>query len=67
MPKTKPKTKLKPCPWCKERPEVSRWLNEDSKPRYMVECMNDNCPVHTRTQIYAKQSGAIAAWDRRKA
>jgi len=51
------------CPFCGERPVLSR---SETKGRFFVECVNDLCSIRPRTRSYSLSFEARSAWNKRK-
>lgn len=60
---------LKPCPWCKDKPEtqrtVHRLLDGLMLKYWWVQCDNAKCPVMPESLSYNTEAEAIAAWNTR--
>lgn len=61
--------RVKPCPFCGERPEVSRWSSgyaAGHNDATAIQCSSDlyDCPVQPIISAYTKDE-ALAAWNMR--
>jgi len=57
------KTKLKPCPFCGEKPTMIDNVHFDDN--WGIECLNEDCPVNCTT-FSPEKVLAIKAWNTRK-
>lgn len=60
-------TKILPCPFCGEIPEISEYTSPKSKDTILFEvyCTNEDCYVESRTGEKSTKELAIECWNRR--
>jgi len=62
------KSKLKPCPFCGQKPMVmDKYSPEESATKYWVECRYGFCQCNPSTLFHSSRASAIKAWNKRSA